>query len=486
MSRRRSLLIRWSGTALILTCTALTAQTSDMSVFAGRRAALMETMNGGFAFLRNPDVVTRNSDNTYPYRASSDFYYLTGLEEANAVMMLLPGEAKRFILFVEPRNSSSMLWFGDLPGIEGAMSVYGADTAYALSELDFFLARRAGMYDTVYFDLKNRDDYDAIFSRAAGMYTWRRPAVLMDLLKPVHEMRLIKDESEIALLQRAIDITCSAHRAAARAAFPGILENELGAVLDFEYKRHGSMREGFPSIIGSGPNSCVFHYEKNTRRTEAGDLIVLDIGAEYGMYTADVTRTIPVSGLFTPEQRAVYRIVLDAQQAAIQVMKPGNTQNEMLQAAEAVIKKGLFSLGLITDPGTTWQHLAYYYDAISHMLGMDVHDVGDPTEWFTGQGTYRPGMVLTIEPGLYIAETMLTNFKETVVRRPDVSPEDVEAFIANIRPVFDRYRDTGIRIEDDILITEKGNRILSSAAPRTVESIEALMREPLDLRLDSE
>lgn len=487
MSRASSCITRGLGAALIslFLISALAARTPDQTVFAKRRATLISHLKGGFAFLSNPDVSTRNSDNTYPYRPSSDFYYLTGIEAPNAAMMLLPGEEKQYILFVEPRNTTSLLWFGDLPGIEGAMAVYGADTAYAISEFDRILAQKTRAYDRIYFDIKNQDAYEAVFS-TANLYMWRRPAELYDLLKPVHDMRTIKDSLELAAMQRAIDITCSAHKAAARAAYPGIWENQLAAVLDFVYKRDGSMRKGFSSIVGSGPNSCVFHYEKNTRRTEDGDLIVMDIGAEYGMYSADVTRTIPVSGVFTPRQRAVYSLVLEAQQAAIELMKPGVSQQKALQAAEDVIKKGLFDLGLITDVHTTWQHTAYYYPSISHMLGMDVHDVGDPMLWFTGKGVFTPGMVLTIEPGIYIANNMMNNFREMVTRRNDVTAEEAAAFIKAVQPVFEQYINTGIRIEDDVLITRNGNRILSAAAPKGIDELEALMREPFHLPLQRE
>jgi Xaa-Pro aminopeptidase len=450
-------------------------QTLRKEVFAERRAKLMDQMESGMAVFKNPAVSNRNSDVDYPYRAGSDFYYLTGFEYPSSAFILDPNGEKKFIMFVEEKSTMVSLVRGEIPGIEGAMTAYGADTAYAIDRLEEMLRRSIRGKDKIHFDVGNKDLFETIHSLLPQH--GRRPNTLADVLPIIHEMRLIKGPEEIELLQKSITITCDAHIEVMRAAKPGMFEYELGAVIDYVYKKNGSLRKGFPSIIGSGPRTSVFHYDANNHTIQDGDLVLLDIGAEYGFYSADVTRTIPINGKFTKEQKEIYELVLAAQEAAIKVLVPGKGCRECFEPAEEVIREGLYRLGLITDKDSPWQTQAFYYPLISHWLGLDAHDVGDYGNSAQGGRPLEPGMVVTIEPGLYFGETMLTVFREMAVQHRGIAEEEVDAFLNQIHPVLQKYKNIGIRIEDDILITEDGNRNLSAKAPKTVKDIETMMKQ---------
>ena len=432
-------------------------------------------MEGGIAVFKNPAVSNRNSDVDYPYRANSDFYYLTGFTYPSVAFIIDPDGEKKFVMFVEEKSTMTSMWLGEIPGVEGAMAVYGADTAYAIDRFEEMLRRSIRGKEKIYCDVGNKELYETIHSLLPP--PGRRPKELVDVLPIIHEMRVIKGPEEIELLQKSIMITCDAHIEVMKAAKPGMYEYELGAVIDYVYKKNGSLRKGFPSIIGSGPRSCVFHYDANNHQTQNGDLVVLDIGAEYGFYSADVTRTIPINGKFSKEQKEVYELVLAGQKAAIEDMVPGRGCRECYQQAEEIIKKGLYRLGLITDENTSWQYRAFYYPYISHWLGLDPHDAGDYGDPMQGGRPLEPGMVLTIEPGLYFGENLLAGFREITIRYVGVAEEEVDAFLEQVRPVFEKYKNIGIRIEDDILITEDGNRNLSAKAPKTVEDIENMMKQ---------
>ncbi len=444
------------------------AQTLNKDIFNQRRQKLMEQMDGGIAIFKNTKIVYRNGDTEYPYRSNSDFYYLTGFDYPEAAFIILPNEDKKFIMFVQPESPFTLLWKGDIHGVDEITDVYGADTTFAIDQFDDVMRGYLRGKDRIYFNIKDKELYDKIHS-----LLYASPKEMIDINQYVHEMRIFKDAEEIKLLRKAIDITCDGLAEVMKAAEPDMYEYELDAILDYVFRKSGSPRKGFPSIVASGPNSTVFHYDKNDRQIKSGDIIVMDVGAEYGYYTADVTRTLPISGKFTKEQKELYEIALQAQLATIEMMAPGNKCFEGFQRAEEVIKEGLYRLGLITDKNSTWQYKAYYFPYISHGLGLDVHDVGDYGGFREGGRKLEPGMVLTIEPGLYVGENMIDVFRLNA--RRSVAEDEIEGFLQQVKPAIEKYKNIGIRIEDDVLITEQGNEVLSAKAPKTVTEIENLM-----------
>ena len=292
-------------------------------------------------------------------------------------------------------------------------------------------------------------------------------------LNQINAMRLIKSSDEIALMKKAVEITCDAHIEAMKASTPGLYEYEIEAIIEYIYRKNGSPRFGFPSIVGSGPNSCVLHYESNNRKTRNGDMFCIDIGAEYGYYSADITRSYPVNGIFTPEQRDIYEIVLAAEEATILAAGPAKSFREIKQLAFDVLADGLFKLGLITDRNARWQARLWTPHGIGHWLGLDVHDVGGGDS-STGD-LLKPGMIFTIEPGIYIAVDRLDNIRSAAGRSPNQI--EIDAFIEMVKPLAERYNNIGVRIEDDILITEKGYENLSVKAPKEIKDIEMLMAQ---------
>jgi Xaa-Pro aminopeptidase len=405
---------------------------------AARRAALAERIGTGVAVLWSAEP--RDIEGDYPqdsdYREDNDFFYLTGLEAPGAWLVLVARDGRgEEILYLPARNPAAERWTGpqlgpgpeaaSLSGIRDVRAAdrAGSDVAALLSSGDS-PARRGGVFIKANRRPPgcNGGESDGVCGLFAGL------AGTSDLRPHLAALRLVKDEDELRRLRRAIGITTEAQRAAMAAAGPGMWEYELEALIEYTFRRRGAERVGFPSIVGSGPNSTVLHYDKSRRRMEAGDLVVVDIGAEYGYYSADVTRTYPVSGRFTPRQRALYELVLGAQEAAIRAVRPGVTIRELTQIARAYMRENSGDL----CGGASCER--YFVHGLSHWLGMDVHDVGDI-------GTpLAPGMVLTIEPGIYIPEESI-----------------------------------GIRIEDDVLVTAEGAEVLSADAPRTPDEVERAM-----------
>jgi len=461
-------------TALLFCSLSLSAQTIDKDIFALHRQKVMDQLDhNSIAILRNPKPVIRNNDQEYFYRADSNFYYLTGHDEPGSILILIPGVEQQFILFVKPTNLTDAMWHGDLTGIDGAVQTFGADKAYALDQFQEMLRTMAMEKDVIYMDYDDKDLYEMIISNFPYRHGVVRPEKVQDLLPLVHKLRVHKGPEEIALLTKAVQITCDGLVEVMKAFRPGMYEYEAGAILDYVFKRNGSPRNGFSSILGSGPNATVLHYQKNERQTQTGDLLLMDVGAEYGYYAADITRTIPVSGRFTKEQKEIYQIVLDAQKAGIKEMVPGKSYQSFLDTAAEVAKEGLFRLGLITDRNSDWQHRCYFFHGVGHWLGMDVHDVGEYGGKKNRERLFEPGMVSTIEPGLYISE----NMRKSVFITNEVPNNEIEAFLKETSKAFEKYKDIGIRIEDDILITENGNKILSIGAPREIADIERIMQK---------
>ncbi|MFN3919200.1 MAG: Xaa-Pro aminopeptidase [Methylohalobius sp.] len=432
----------------------------EAEVFARRRADFLARLNEQeAAILAAAPPRPRSRDVEFPYRQDSDFYYLTGFPEPHAVAVFLPGRKRsQFILFCREYDSQKAIWEGDHAGLQGARKHYGAEEAYSIDQIDAvmpkLLAGRRRLHCSLgkdlRFDQKLMAWVGAVKSQArAGV---RAPEEFIDLDRVLHEMRLIKTPEEVAAIRRAAEISAQAHIRAMQVCRPGLYEYQIEAEIVHQFMRGGARSPAYPSIVAGGANACVLHYTRNDKRLEAGELLLIDAGAEYDYYAADITRTFPVDGRFTSLQRTIYELVLEAQLAAIEKVRAGNRWNEPHEAAVRVLVKGLVKLGLLEgNPARLIKKEAYkdfYMHRTGHWLGMDVHDVGAykvDDEW----RELRPGMVLTVEPGLYI------------------SPR--------CKQVPKKWRGIGVRIEDDVLVTEEGCEVLTKAVPKTVEEIEALM-----------
>ncbi len=428
-----------------------------MSLFDKRRAALMERLgNDAICVIHSPPEAVRNGDSDFPFRQSSDIYYLTGFAEPDTTLILRPGREEPFIMFVRPRDKEREVWDGRRAGVEGARAVYGADAAFATSELSDKLTELIANAGELHYELGVDVAFDQRITRAIASLRRqekrgrRPPRAVVDPREVLHEMRLRKSDEEVALLRRAAEITGEAHRAAMQLAAPGVGEWELEAIVDYTFRRRGGMGPGYTTIVGSGDNATILHYHENDRALAEGDLVLIDAGCELELYTADVTRTFPASGQFSEPQRRCYEIVLRAQTEAIAMTRPGVTIDDIHQHCVTVLTEGMVELGLLPAPAADriedGSYKRFYMHGTSHWLGMDVHDVGA----YTQRGRTRPlepGMVITIEPGLYIA----------------TDAEDVP----------DAYRGIGIRIEDDILVTASGADNLTAAIPKTIDEVEA-------------
>jgi Xaa-Pro aminopeptidase len=441
--------------------------TFEADNFKARRAAMLEALNGRVA------IITA--------AAEDDFYYLTGFDEKQGVAILHPNGKYPFTLFVAPRDPTHTLWDGPLHGTEGAMNEFRADMAYDIAELG------ARLPDLLLEGVKISVLKSEMQSLKAQLESLLPSQVLNlenDLTDIVHEMRVNKDSWEQALLTRAVDVTINAHKRALQSVKPGLYEYDIKAEIEYVFNKN-NCKPGYNSIVGSGPNAAILHYVKYDRQLQDGDLLLMDVGAEFNGYTADVTRTIPVNGKFTAEQRELYQLVLNAMEAGIKKMKPGYHMLDCHHAATEVMVNGLYDLGLILDKDSWWQKRFYIHYRNTHYIGLYVHDVGSYGKFNPGdRNSYlldstikgralEPGMVLTIEPGVYLIEDRLEHLHSLF--GGVATPEELDAFAAAIRPVYEKYAGIGIRIEDNVLITETGNVVLSEDAPKTIENIEKWM-----------
>ena len=431
--------------------------------FARRRKRLMQMMGkSSVAILPAAPIRMRNRDAEHTYRQDSDFHYLTGFPEPEAVAVLIPKRKHaEYILFCRERDPEMETWHGRRAGLDGAMEEYGADDAFPITDIDDILPGLLENCERVFYAMGCNTGFDnqvngwvnQLRDKArAGVHT---PGEFVALDHLLHDMRLYKSRAEITAMRKAAKISAQAHIRAMQITKPGMMEYEIEAEFQHHYKQHGC-EHAYTSIVGGGENGCILHYTENSAQLRDGDLLLIDAGAENDLYAADITRTFPVNGLFSPEQKALYQIVLDAQLAAIDKVKPGNHWNEPHEAAVNVITKGLIKLGLLKGNLRTLikeqAYRTFYMHRTGHWLGMDVHDVGD----YKVGDTWRelePGMVLTVEPGLYIAPGTKVG-KRTVAKK---------------------WQGIGIRIEDDVLVTKDGCDILSKDAPKTINDIEALM-----------
>jgi Xaa-Pro aminopeptidase len=429
--------------------------------FAKRRQRLMDMMGeDSIAVLPNAPVANRNRDVDYPYRSDSHFHYLTGFDEPESVMVLIPGrEHGEFVLFCRERDLEKEIWDGYRAGQEGAIAQFGADDSYPITDMDDILPGLLEGKEAVYYTMGNQPSFDQHMVswlnhlRQAARSGKHSPHEIIDLEHSLSELRLFKSSAEIKAMRHAADASVKAHIRAMQFTQPGKWEYEVEAELVHEFMKHGCRSPAYPSIVGGGENGCILHYIENNAKLKNNDLLLIDAGGEFECYAADITRTFPVNGKFSEPQKQLYQVVLDAQKAAIAAVKPGNHWNQPHEAAVEVLTQGLIDLGLLQ--GNLQQLIAdnayreFYMHRTGHWLGMDVHDVGDykiDDEW----RLLEPGMVLTVEPGLYIR-----------------NPTHIDK----------KWHFIGIRIEDDVLVTKDGCEVLTEGAPKEVADIEALMAE---------
>jgi len=431
----------------------------NQSEFAKRRKRIAAMMGkNSIAILPAAPTAVRNRDVEYPYRPDSDFHYLTGFNEPESVCVIAPkNKHGEYLLFCRERDPVMETWVGPRAGLEGAKTLYGADDAFPISEIDDILPDLLENCERVYYTMGCDSTFDQQVidwvsqvreKSRAGIQT---PGEFISLDKLIHEMRLFKSPAEIALMRKAAKISAQAHIHAMKTCKPGLNECEVEAEILYHFNRN-ACPEAYPSIVGGGANSCILHYIENNMPLNDGELLLIDAGAEKQYYAADITRTFPVNGRFNDEQKAIYNVVLDAQLAAIEQVRPGKHWNDPHTAAIKALTKGLIKLGLLK--GTLQQliknedYRRFYMHRTGHWLGMDVHDVGDykhGNRW----RPFEPGMVLTVEPGIYIP--------------------------AGSKNVAKKWWNIGIRIEDDVLVTKNGHEVLSIDAPKTIEDIETLM-----------
>jgi len=428
-----------------------------------RREQLMAKISTGTAVFRSAPQAVMHHDVEYTFRQDSDFFYLTGFNEPEAVAVLAPHHPEhRFILFVQPKEREKEVWTGYRVGVEAAKERYGADEAYPITELAEKLSQYLEKADRIYYHLGRDRTFNNIllehWQRLMAGYPKRGtgPIAIEDPGPMLHAMRLVKSPAELELMRQAVAISVEAHNHVREFAQPGRYEYEVQAELEHIFRLRGGMGPAYPSIVASGQNACVLHYIENNRQMQDNELLLIDAGCAYEYYNADITRTFPVGGKFTPEQKALYEIVLEAQQQAIAQIQPGNPYNLFHDTAVRVLTEGLVDLGIlvgnINELIKEEKYKPYYMHRTGHWLGLDVHDAGVYKHGEEVWQTLQPGQVVTVEPGLYIGL--------------DVEPAEGQP------PVDDQWRGIGIRIEDDVLVTAEGHEVLTVGVPKSIEEIE--------------
>jgi len=405
--------------------------------------------------------IKRNHDADFEFRQETDFYYLTRLNEPDCVAVLAPGHPEhKYVLFVRPRIREEEIWTGIRAGVEGAISKHGADAAYDIGKLTEVLPKYLQNAEKLYYRFGNNEHYDhKVISTIKhlreqvrkGIYA---PTVIIDPGTILHEMRLRKSDDDLRDLRRAIAISAEGHVAAMKHCRPGMYEYELEAIVEYVFRKSGATGVGYQSIVGSGFNTTILHYNTNQCQIKDGDLVLIDAGAEYNVFSGDITRTFPANGKFTRAQQAVYEAVLNANREVIKLVKPGESFMKLHEKAVEVVSEELLKLGLVAGSRSEViekeSYKKFFMHRTGHWLGMDVHDVGR----YKVQDDWRklePGMVFTVEPGIYIP--------------------------AGTEGVPEEFYNIGVRIEDDVLVTEDGYEVLTSAAPKEVKDVEATMKE---------
>ncbi|MEL7038772.1 MAG: aminopeptidase P N-terminal domain-containing protein [Cyanobacteria bacterium J06592_8] len=427
-----------------------------------RREQLMTRIGNGTAIFRSAPMAVMHNDVEYSFRQDSDFFYLTGFNEPNAVAVLAPHhEEHKFVLFVQPKDLEKETWTGYRTGVEKAKEVYGADEAYPIAELDEKLPQYLEKADRIFYRLGHDESFNHKVIRH-----WRKlmrvypkkgtgPIALQDAGTILHPMRLLKSETELELMRKAADIAVKAHNHARNFAQAGRYEYEIQAEIEHLFGLNGGS-PAYPSIVASGQNACILHYIENNRQLQTGDLLLIDAGCSYQYYNSDITRTFPIGGKFTAEQKTIYEMVLKAQLAAIEQVKPGNHFKQVHDTAVRILVEGLMDLGLLTgdieEIIKEEKYKPFYMHKTGHWLGLDVHDVG-VYQWGENPQELQPGQVLTVEPGIYIS--------------PEIKPVEGQP------EVDQRWRGIGVRIEDDVLVTADGCEVLTAGVPKSVEEMES-------------
>lgn len=426
--------------------------------YAQRRNQLMSKIGQGTAIFRSAPTAVMHHDVEYVFRQDSDFYYLTGFNEPEAVAVFAPHHPEhRYILFVQPKNPEIETWTGYRVGVEAAKTKYGADQAYSIEELAKELPQYLADADRIYFQLGRDQKFNQIvldqWQKQLRLYPKRGkgPLALEDTRPIMYALRVFKSPAEIELMRQAAQISAAGHNRAKEFVAPGRYEYEVQAEIEHVFRLHGAIGPAYPSIVASGANACILHYIENDCQMHNGDLLLVDAGCSYGYYNGDITRTWPVGGKFTPEQKILYDIVLEAQAKAIACIGPDQPYNLFHDTAVQVIVEGLLELGLLVGSReeiiTEEKYKPFYMHRTGHWLGLDVHDAGvyrRGEEW----QTLQPNQVLTVEPGIYIS--------------PEIKPVEGQPEVPQ------RWRGIGIRIEDDLLVTANGHEVLTAAVSKTV------------------
>jgi Xaa-Pro aminopeptidase len=470
--------------------------------FAHNRRRLAESVGpDGMAVVMAGIPSNRNPDVDYMFRQDSDFFYLTGFGEPHAAAVIAPGHPDGdFTLFVQPRDRRREIWDGPRAGVEGAREIHGADAAHPLADFDRRLLELARGRSVIWLSLASGTGSKKVMSLLEKADAFRTrlgvkfPSHISDLRPVLSELRLRKTPIEIQWLQQACDLTMEGHREAMRYTRPGRWEYQVQAAMESVWRLGGSFRDGYPSIVASGPNACILHYVNNNRRMEAGDLLLVDAACELHHFTSDITRTFPVSGSFSSPQRRIYEVVLEAQEAAIAACQPGNHIRSPHEAALSVLVEGMVGIGLLPTSvdKAMGMHLyqEFFMHGTSHWLGMDVHDVGT----YRQKGRYRtlePGMALTVEPGLYVdpsrpeVEFTMLEFDPDEWMREKMLDQSAAARHKKLREDAPKLTHTippellgiGVRIEDDIVITADGFDLLTAELPKNPDEVEALCGE---------
>ena len=386
----------------------------SISEYQQRRQTLMEKIGQGTAIFRSAPMAVMHNDVEYRYRQDSDFYYLTGFDEEEAVIVIAPHhEEHQFVLFVQPKDLEKETWTGYRVGVEAAKEKFGADEAYPINELEEKLPQYLQKADCIYYHFGRDEGFNN-----QVLKQWRKliaqypkngiaPSAIADTNFILHPLRQIKTPQELSLIRQAVDMGVEAHKHAFQVAKAGKYEYEIQAEIEYIFSKNGAMSPAYPSIVASGENACILHYIENKKQLQDNDLLLIDAGCCYQYYNSDITRTFPVSGKFTPEQKAIYEIVLEAQLKAIEEVKPGNTYNQFHDTAVRVLVEGLVDLGIlkgdIEEIIQEEKYKPYYMHRTGHWLGLDVHDVGGYKLGEENWQTLQPGNILTVEPGLYIS-----------------------------------------------------------------------------------
>ena len=476
---------------------------TNQAPHADRRERFGAQLGDGVAVLAAATEMVRNHDVDHEFRQDSDFFFLTGFEEPDAVLLLDPSApAEQYVLFVRPRDREMEIWNGRRAGVDGAKERYAADAAYPLTELDEQLKRRFVGRSSVYTPFGNATARGRVVSAMqavrglAERYGRVVPAEVRDASPLLHDLRLRKTEEEVNRLRIACEISAEGHAEAMRFTSPGMYEYQVQAAMEYVFRMRGSMRDGYPAIVASGINACILHYTENDQQIKDGDLLLIDAGAEYGYFSSDITRTFPANGTFSSPQRAIYDIVLAAQFASLELAVAGSSMKDVHQASVETISQGLVDLGLLPDnlPDAVRMHhyREYFMHGTGHWLGMDVHDAG--SYGMDGKPRHlEPGMAFTVEPGIYVDPERATvelsmleyDLDEWVERRmmlgtdkaKELEKAELDAADKVVHEVPEAFRGIGVRIEDDVLITDAGAENLTAGVPTDPADIEALCAE---------